>query len=107
VLAISGLWAHDASAGDIIITGHDAPATTHGDILFAYYTKSDDHVTFEIFNVEGRIIVTLVNEHKTPGLHEVSWDGKTASGKPVPAGVYFARVRNSRGSDTEKVMIVK
>ena len=43
----------------------------------------------EIFDAQGRSVRVLA------GVESRRWDGRTASGRPVPAGVYWARGRSS------------
>lgn len=107
VLVIDGLFSDDALIGDVGIIAATGFSPKTGKIMFSYYTKQHDQIVLEIFDVQGRTIVTLVDEVKAPGIYEVSWDGRAGSNGPVPAGVYFARIRNSSTSDTEKVMVLK
>ena len=37
------------------------------------------------------------------GGHAVAWDGRDAAGRPVPAGVYFSRLRANGVSETQKL----
>ena len=34
----------------------------------------------------------LVNEHQPAAYHSVVWDGRDAAGRPLPSGVYIARL---------------
>jgi len=47
-------------------------------------------VALEIFDVRGRRLRVL-DLDRSPGSHEVLWDGRADSGLPVPAGMYIAR----------------
>jgi hypothetical protein len=107
VLVIGGLFWEDEYLGDVGIVNHTGFVAPQGLIMFSYYTKTHDHITLEVFDVQGRVVATLVDEAKASGIYEVSWDGRTGNGGPVPAGVYFARIRNSTSSSTEKITILK
>src|SRR5690349_21201626 len=48
-------------------------------------------VTIGIFDPQGRLIRTVVNESKTAGIYSVPWDGRNNSGQPVATGIYFAK----------------
>jgi flagellar hook assembly protein FlgD len=44
----------------------------------------------------------------TQGRHEVSWDGRDASGSHVASGVYYAKVASDGGtSDVIKMVMAK
>ncbi|MFA6440362.1 MAG: T9SS type A sorting domain-containing protein [Bacteriovoracaceae bacterium] len=57
------------------------PATT-----IRYQLSGENHVTIKVYDVLGCEIVTLVNERKSAGVYEVSFDGST-----LPSGTYFYR----------------
>jgi hypothetical protein len=107
VLVIAGLFGEDVFGDDVGFISHGGLSPKSATIMFSYYTKNHDHIVLEIFDVQGRTVVTLVDEVKAPGIYEVSWEGRTNNGSPVPAGVYFARISNGSTSNTEKVLILK
>ena len=45
-----------------------------------------------IHDLRGRLVTTLLDEHLPAGRHEVTWDGRDASGREVPSGVYLSRL---------------
>jgi DNA-binding beta-propeller fold protein YncE len=47
-----------------------------------------------VIDVTGRLVVTLADRRLDAGPHRVVWDGRASDGRPVPAGVYFARVES-------------
>jgi len=107
VLVIDGLFAEDEPLGDVGILSRSGFSSATDLISFNYYTKTHDHIVFEIFDVQGRTVITLVDEAMAPGIYEVSWDARAGRGGAVPAGVYFARISNGSTSNTEKVTILK
>ena len=76
-------------------------------------------VTLKIFDLLGREVRTLVNDHQpTSSLsmpHSVLWDGADNTGRVVASGVYFYRLSatSARGkaggtfSESKKLMLVK
>ena len=63
------------------------PATT-----IAYVIPSDGLVRLDIYDVNGRHIVSLVNASQTEGRHSIEWDGRDESGELLASGSYFARL---------------
>lgn len=49
-------------------------------------------VTLKIYDLLGREVNTLVNEHLAAGMHTVQWDGTDNAGRPVAGGVYVYRL---------------
>ncbi len=59
-------------------------------------------VTLKVYDILGREVATLVNERKTPGRYEVTWD---ASG--MASGVYFYRLTAGEFSQSRKMLVLK
>jgi hypothetical protein len=62
-------------------------------------------VTVEIYDIQGRKVVTLLDQEVPAGYHTVAWNGKTASGEAVGTGVYFCRVQCCEGLEITEKMI--
>jgi hypothetical protein len=60
------------------------------------------HVKLEIFNTLGQKIETLVDEVKSPGNHEVSFDGSELS-----SGVYIYRLISDEFTKSGKMLLMK
>ena len=55
--------------------------------LFYPGTRAD--LSFKFYDLQGRDVGVRRAEKKAPGQFELSWDGKDASGKLLPSGLYF------------------
>ena len=64
-------------------------------------------VSLKIFDMNGRLLATLVNEEMKAGVHEINWNTKNAGGKPVPSGVYLLRIEAGDFIDTRKLSVIK
>jgi hypothetical protein len=64
------------------------PSTT---IRYALPTPSE--VELKVFTILGRNITTLETHVKAAGEHSIIWEGKDRHGRPVPAGIYFYRLK--------------
>jgi hypothetical protein len=63
---------------------------------------SDEHVTVEIFDIQGRVVDTLVDDTLIAGWHEATWDGSLHA-----SGVYLYRVKAGMEQRTGKMLMVK
>jgi hypothetical protein len=63
------------------------PATS-----LSFSLTSREHVSIEVFDVSGRLVVTLIDRDVEPGVSSVRWDGRDESGLEVASGTYFARM---------------
>jgi hypothetical protein len=78
------------------------PATT-----VPFELEGRGRVYIQIFDVNGRLTRTLLNEVRSPGKQQVTWDGRNDSGETVSSGVYFIKMRTGRFSAVEKAVFVK
>jgi len=65
------------------------------------------HVTFDIYNILGRKVRTLIDESKPLGQYQVTWDGLDDNGLETAAGVYLYRLQAGDYVVTKKMMLVK
>lgn len=57
-----------------------------------YRVERSERVSLSVYDIEGRLVASLVEGQKEPGEHRVEWDGCRGDGSPTGAGVYFVRV---------------
>ena len=65
------------------------------------------HVTIEVYNILGQKIRTLVDELKSVGDFQTTWDGNDSNGVKVSTGIYFYRFRAGDFTETKKMIILK
>ncbi len=66
-----------------------------------------ERVRLAIYNVRGQLVRTLVDRGLPPGRPEFDWNGMDDAGRPVCAGVYFARCESDAGSGTQKLVLMR
>jgi len=75
--------------------------------VLRYHLAEAGRTRLVIFNRLGQTIRTLVAQDQPAGLHEVRWDGRDDSGRPVGSGVYYYRLIINNFSQTQKVVVVQ
>ncbi len=63
------------------------PQTT---IQFALPVSTE--LSIVVYDLLGREVVRLIDGYREPGYQQVDWNGRTATGKEVPSGIYIARL---------------
>lgn len=61
----------------------------------------------DIYDVEGRLVRTLVSGWQEEGARSVRWDTRDRSGAQVAAGIYFCRLRAAGLEATRTVAVVR
>ena len=64
-------------------------------------------VKVDVFNDQGQLVRTLVNETLNAGQFEVTWDGTDNAGRQVASGVYIYRINAPNLSMSKKVTFLK
>ncbi|MBN1827390.1 MAG: T9SS type A sorting domain-containing protein [Candidatus Eisenbacteria bacterium] len=77
------------------------PSTT---IRFSLAEREE--VSLRVFDTRGRLVRTLSDRILPAGIHTVRWDGRDASGAPVPSGVYFIRMDAGSFTDRRKAVLI-
>jgi flagellar hook assembly protein FlgD len=64
-------------------------------------------VEIAIYDVSGRLVRTLLDEHRRAGGHSVTWDGRDGAGSAVASGIYFYSLNAGTFSQTKKLILMK
>tara|TARA_B100001029_G_scaffold164361_1_gene155143 strand:- start:575 stop:1564 length:990 start_codon:yes stop_codon:yes gene_type:complete len=62
----------------------------------------EKEVNLSIFNVQGKLIQTLIDERIDKGYHEIQWDASLQS-----SGIYFVKLISGDQIDMQKLMLIK
>ncbi|MBN2279039.1 MAG: DUF4114 domain-containing protein [Candidatus Marinimicrobia bacterium] len=73
-----------------------------------YNISTLSRINISIYDVRGNLINTLVNQHQSPGIYTVSWDGTDTNNRAQSGGIYFAvMMQNNKLVSTQKLLFVK
>lgn len=64
-------------------------------------------VSLAIYDVEGRLVQTLVDGFESAGIKSVSWDGRNTAGRRVASGLYFYRLCATNYTQTLKMLMLE
>ena len=81
------------------------PSTT-----IEYNVEESGHLTLNVYDVMGRLVKTLVNNHREAGHisgYQVKWDGLDNAGQQVSAGIYIYSLQTQGVTQTEKMVLMK
>lgn len=104
-----------AGRGPILRTAEDLPTVTEpravpnpfpGTVDLHFALSHDGRAAVRVYDVGGRFVRQVLDESRTAGGHRVTWDGRNAEGREVPAGIYFARIRTGDTVRSLKILRV-
>ncbi len=61
-----------------------------------------DYVTIKVFDIMGREVTTLVNEHKASGEYKVEFNASD-----LPSGIYYYRMQAGDFISSRKLILLK
>jgi len=78
------------------------PSTT-----IKYGVSEPTKVRLSIYNIEGQLVATLVNETQEAGFYSVNWNGRNDFGQQLASGMYIYRIDAGNFVATKKLMLMK
>ena len=73
----------------------------------SYYLAQNGMVNLTIFDMNGKIIKSLVNEFQNVGNYSLTWDGVNFAGEKVSAGLYLYVLQVGNTKQTKKMSFIK
>ena len=67
-----------------------------------YQTFNDEKIVMQIFDVNGRLIDSLIDRFHVKGNHQIIWFAEQ-----YPSGIYFIKLTTSSTTNTEKILLLK
>lgn len=64
-------------------------------------------VRLGIYGLDGRLVATLVDGHRTAGVHEIVWRGTDGAGRGVASGTYFCRLQADGITEVRKMVLTR
>jgi hypothetical protein len=83
-----------------------APNPAAGAARITYTLPEAGPLTLRVFDLSGRLVRVLRDGVEEAGPHGVDWDGRDATGRAVPSGIYFARVEAAAGAAAIRITIL-
>jgi hypothetical protein len=89
------------------VLSQNTPNPFNPTTLIRYQLADREHVTLAVYDANGQLVRTLVDETRPLGNNEVAWDGRSDAGLPVGSGVYFYRLTAGKFSEARKMVLLK
>ena len=72
-----------------------------------YSIATDGYVSLIVYNLNGAVVKTLVEQNMVPGNHQVQWDGTNNSGENVASGHYIVKMNANDYTSQIKMTLLK
>lgn len=72
-----------------------------------YTIRQEGPVQIQVYNIQGQLIRTLLDEYRLAGTHHVNWDGLDQKGVRVASGTYLYRINTNGHTLTQQMTLTK
>ena len=72
-----------------------------------YDLPEDGLVNITIYDMMGRVVKNLFNNHQPAGYKSIQWNATNNAGQPVSAGLYLYTIQASEFMQTKKMILLK
>jgi len=103
--------------GEIAVTGvgrpvrfaldHNIPNPFNPTTTLRFSVPDAGAVRLVIYDVNGRLVLALVDGTLDAGTHEAVWDGQDAAGRDASSGVYLYRLTSEHGSIVRRMTLLR
>jgi hypothetical protein len=81
------------------------PSLGESRLGFSLPTAQEAHLA--VFDVQGRLLRTLIDGTEPAGRQVAVWDGRGSDGHRFGSGVYFYRFRSKSGDAVRRVVLAR
>ncbi len=94
------------SVAPVSATIEVASSSSGSQAVLQYTLPANGNVSLKIYDLQGRIVRTLVDQDAAAGTFRATWDGRLQTGSMATKSVFFARlVVNGKAADVKKIVI--
>ncbi len=105
-LDLTGYTQSEIPAGKTLLI-QNTPNPFNPETHIRFFLPSQQDVSLKVFDLEGRLVRTLLNENLVAGSHNAFWDGRDNKGSGVASGVYFYQLKSRQVSLSRKMTLLK
>ena len=73
----------------------------------SYFLPEAGLVSLGIYNLQGQLVLRLIDRTEGAGAHAISWQGNDRHGKSVPSGTYLARLEANGKVCAQKMLLAR
>lgn len=90
---------------DVALSAYPNPSTAGMTLAYALDRGAESRL--EVHDLAGRLVRVLVSGSLPAGEGAIAWDGRDKEGRPVPAGLYLARLRAGGAERVLRLSVVR
>ena len=85
----------------------NAPNPFNPHTVIAFELARGGRTTLRVYDIQGRLVATLLDGALPAGPHRVSWSGQDKSGREAASGIYFYRLDAPGFKETKRMALAR
>ena len=99
-----GIEQKDNLSSKNFVLNKNFPNPFRGKTVISYQLPVISKVSLKVYDLTGRLVITLVDEEKEAGYYTVKWSGRE---KNLTSGIYFLRMSAAGFTKTRKIILIQ
>lgn len=91
----------------IVLKIKNRPNPFNPDTHIFYILKNSANVKLTVYNIQGQLVRSLVNEYQPAGDYSIYWDGCNQNGERVVSGLYIYQITAGSESISQQMIMMK
>ena len=87
--------------------GQNYPNPFYSSTMIRYNIPEYTKVRISVFDINGRLVKTLVNQNHHSGQYSVEWNTRDELGVPLPEGMYIYQLKTASFVQSKKMMLAR
>lgn len=104
---IYGAVANEKKSVQTFTLNQNYPNPFNSSTVIKYTLLERAFIEVKIYDVQGRLVKTLMDERQSAGFYSVYWDGTDSIGNAVASGIYFYSMQAGEFKSTRKMMLLR
>ncbi|MEK7347669.1 MAG: Ig-like domain-containing protein, partial [Candidatus Eisenbacteria bacterium] len=103
----SGTLVHTVKSTGGALAAKVSPNPLNPETTLSFQLRTPGRVTVKIFDLNGRLVKTLLDDTRGAGIQDLTWNGTTDGGAKVASGVYYFRLDTPDGRFVKAATVLK
>ena len=99
---VSNIIDHSAIKTDKFVLNQNYPNPFNPKTTFSYYLPKSGNIEFNVYNVLGQLVASLISEKQSAGHHMFEWDAAH-----LTSSIYFYKLKTEEGVQIKKMQLLK
>jgi flagellar hook assembly protein FlgD len=89
-----------------ILSAVNYPNPFRSETVIEYKLAEASHVSLAIYDIQGKMVASLVDGQQAAGIQIVTWNGTDRYGNKMPSGIFSCIIRTNNAVVSRKLLMI-